>query len=495
MKKVKDYKVWANEIALSNKRICFVAGNFNIIHPGHIRFLLFAKEQADILVVGLYDEDSSIGAYFSNQERVSALSALSFVDNVIVIDGTINELLGYLQPHVVVKGKEFETAVNPEQAIVEQYGGKLVFSSGEKQFSSKQLLQRKNNENSHLKQKLQRYHEQYNLKKEVLNDYLESFKGINIAVIGDIIVDEYQECLAIGMSQEDPTIAVSPLESFQYLGGAGIVASHASNLGAKVDYYGVVGNDDAGTFASEKLSEYGVNTYIIKDDSRPTTHKLRYRAKDKTLLRVNSFRKHAIETPIISRLLARLEDKIAQYDVLLFADFSFGVLCPSLIKQVQSLCEEHNVPVVADSQTSSQVGDLTKFSNLWLTTPTEIEARLAAQDDESGLIQVSLDLANKLEANNLIVTLGAEGVLIRHRSDRSAPLDTDNLPALADTAIDTAGAGDALLVASTLMLCVGANIWQAAFMGSVASAIQVNTRGNLPLNKDKVLAKLNELIL
>lgn len=493
MIKVDDYKSWANTLHNEGKRICFVAGNFNIIHPGHIRFLLFAKEQADVLVVGLYDKDISIGAFFSNQERASALSALSFVDEVIIIDDKVETFIGELKPDVVVKGKEFEKTENPEHMVIEQYGGKLVFSSGEKQFSSKQLLQRQNNNSRQLKEQLQRYHERYNIGADTLKTHLACFKDIKIAVIGDIIVDEYQECLAIGMSQEDPTIAVSPLESFQYLGGAGIVAGHASKLGANVDFYGVVGLDEAGTFAKEKLSNYGVDACIIEDASRPTTHKLRYRAKDKTLLRVNSFRKHALESHIIRELIERLKKNIKNYDVLLFADFSFGVLCPQLIEQVQSLCKEHQIPIVADSQTSSQVGDLTKFSNLWLTTPTEIEARLAAQDDDSGLIQVSLDLANMLGANNLIVTLGAEGILIRHRSDTSAPLDTDNLPALAESAIDTAGAGDALFVTTTLMLCAGASIWQAAFVGSVASSIQVNTRGNIPLEKDKILAKLNEL--
>lgn len=91
------------------KRICFVSGNFNIIHPGHLRFLLFAKEQADILVVGLYDKASSISAFFSNEERNSALSALSFVDEVVVLNNSLPEFISALKPDVIVKGKEWET--------------------------------------------------------------------------------------------------------------------------------------------------------------------------------------------------------------------------------------------------------------------------------------------------------------------------------------------------------------------------------------------------
>ncbi|MBU3022200.1 PfkB family carbohydrate kinase [Aestuariibacter sp. A3R04] len=484
----------AKRIKQTGKRICFVSGNFNIIHPGHLRFLLFAKEQADILVVGLYEKSSSISAYFSDEERHSALSALSFVDEVILLDNTLSAFLTALEPDIVVKGKEWENTDNIEQQLVDSYGGKLVFSSGEKQFSSKELLQQQLNENTKLTQQLQKYHERYNISNALLTGYLNRVCDINIAVFGDIIVDEYQECLPIGMSQEDPTIAVSPLESYRYLGGAGIVAAHAKSLGAETDFYSVAGRDAAGDFAQSKLREYGVNAYVIQDSCRPTTHKLRYRAKNKTLLRVNSFRKHAIDKPLIDAMLDNFISNIHKYDVVLFADFSFGVLCPALIKHLQALCLQHDIPMVADSQTSSQIGDLTKFTHLMLTTPTEIEARLAAQDDDNGLIQVSKDLAEQLIATNLIVTLGSEGILIRHRVSLTDELLTDNLPALTDNAIDTAGAGDALLVTATLMLCTGASIWQAAFVGSVSSAIQVNTRGNLPLPKHKVLSKISELV-
>jgi rfaE bifunctional protein kinase chain/domain len=315
-----------------------------------------------------------------------------------------------------------------------------------------------------------------------------------VAIFGDIIIDEYQECLPIGMSQEDPTIAVSPLESFQYLGGAGIVSAHARRLGANVTFYSVVGNDGPGKFARSKLHEYDVKSIIIEDKTRPTTHKLRYRAKNKTLLRVNSFRKHAIEHPTIDSLVSSFQEQISSFDAVIFSDFSFGVLCPTLIQKIQKLCVKHSIPMVADSQTSSQKGDLNKFNHLMLTTPTELEARLAVQDDDNGLIQVTSDLANQLNTNNLIVTLGAEGVLIRHREDLNSSLETDNLPALSDVAIDTAGAGDAFFVATTLMLCTGASIWQASFIGSVASAVQVNTMGNVPINTEELVKKIQELI-
>lgn len=477
------------------KTLCFVSGNFNIIHPGHIRFLLFAAEQADYLVVGMHDVDASVGAYFSNDERLASLQALNFVDAVVLINHDLKDVLHRIQPNMVVKGKEFERIVNEELEFIEPFAGKLLFSSGEKQFSSRELLSQQTNESSAIHQAIQKFHQRYNLGKDNLLESLAKIANLKVAVFGDLIVDEYQECLAIGMSQEDPTIAVSPLESFKYLGGAGIVSAHASKLGADVDFYSVSGMDTLADFAREKLSEYGVNAIMLNDSSRPTTHKLRFRAKEKTLLRVNNFRRHDLSKELSNTLVQVFKANADNYDLVIFSDFSFGVASQSLIDQITLECGENYISIVADSQTSSQVGDLGKFKNLLLTTPTELEARQAAQDDSSGLVQVSSDLSEKLNADNLIVTLGAEGVLIRHR-DSSPPhfLETDNLPAFASSAIDTAGAGDAFLVAASLMLKSGANIWQSAFMGSVASSLQVNIRGNVPLTKDMLEQQMNQFI-
>ena len=66
---------------------------------------------------------------------------------------------------------------------------------------------------------------------------VKDFKKLKICVIGDIIIDEYITCDPIGMSQEDPTIVVTPLDKQVFLGGAGIVAAHAASLGAKVHFF------------------------------------------------------------------------------------------------------------------------------------------------------------------------------------------------------------------------------------------------------------------
>ena len=124
-----------------NKSIAFISGNFNVVHPGHLRLLKFAAEQADVLVVGV-NSDTVAGVTLPLEVRVENVRSISMVDYVVGLDVPAATFIEELKPNVVVKGKEFETRANPEQAAVESYGGRLVFSSGELRFASVSLLER-----------------------------------------------------------------------------------------------------------------------------------------------------------------------------------------------------------------------------------------------------------------------------------------------------------------------------------------------------------------
>src|SRR5437868_5232026 len=124
-----------------NKSIAFVSGNFNVVHPGHLRLLKFAAEQADVLVVGV-NSDKVNGVTLPQDVRLENVQSISLVDYAVSLDLPAHTFIAELKPNLVVKGKEFETRFNPEQAAVDSYGGRLVFSSGELRFSSLSLLER-----------------------------------------------------------------------------------------------------------------------------------------------------------------------------------------------------------------------------------------------------------------------------------------------------------------------------------------------------------------
>src|SRR5262245_33621538 len=224
--------------------ICFVSGNFNVLHPGHLRLLQFAAELAENLVVGV-NPDSTPGVTVPGKDRVQSVQALSLVKHAVLLSGPAVDLIGGLRPAIVVKGAEFEGHDNPEQAVVEAYGGRLIFGSGETQFSSRELLRRELQTSFSTIVKPLDYPKRPRFLVPDLKKDLAKLAGLRVLVVGDTIIDEYVTCDPIGMSQEDPTVVVTPVARTEFVGGAGVVAGHARGLGADVRFFTVLGKDPA----------------------------------------------------------------------------------------------------------------------------------------------------------------------------------------------------------------------------------------------------------
>lgn len=472
------------------KRISFVSGNFNVVHPGHLRLFKFAQELGDVLVVGV-NADGAPGVTLPMDLRLENVSSISRVDHVVALDAPPEVFIEALKPDFVVKGKEFEDKKNPEKSVVEAYGGQLVFSSGELRFSSLSLLERDYSEtNLSAVRKPRDFPFRYAFDMEDLRTTLAKFAGLRILVIGDLIVDDYITCDALGMSQEDPTIVVTPIETKTFVGGAGVVAAHARGMGADVRYCSVVGDDDAARFATEVLSKQGVALDQFLDGSRPTTRKQRFRALNKTLLRVNHLRQHPVSRDIQEQMLASVEAALPTTDLILFSCFNYGCLPQPLVEAITERALARSVMMSADSQASSQLADISRFANMTLITPTEREARLALNDFESGLAVISERLQDKARAKNLVITLGAEGMLIN--INKEGAFLTDRLPAFNISPKDVAGAGDSFFTSASMALCVGADIWQSSYLGAMAAALQVSRVGNTPLNTEELVAEIDD---
>lgn len=474
------------------RRIAFVSGNFNILHPGHLRLLKFASEVADFVVVGLRP-DSTNGVTVAGAMRLESIRALSLVQEAVLLEEDVPTFISRLKPDTVVKGKEFETRHNPEADVIAAYGGKLLFSSGEMQFASMELLRNEyTNTLFSTIRKPREFPARHRFEMTDLRTLLDSMAGMRVAVIGDVIIDDYITCDPLGMSQEDPTIVVTPIETKTFVGGAGVVAAHAQNLGAKTTFFTVFGRDDAATYAADQLGERGVEVFGFADETRPTTRKQRFRAHGKTLLRVNHLRQHAVSDEIMRSMLQSMEAVLPHIDLLMFADFNYGCLPQGLVDGICELAGRYDVVMTADSQASSQMSDISRFRGMTLVTPTEREARLAMQDTASGLAVLAEELRTKAAAANVIITLGGEGMLVHGRGEDGDYL-TDRLPAFNQAPKDVAGAGDSLFTATSMALCSGADVWRSAYLGGVAAACQVSRVGNSPLKAEDIKVEINQV--
>lgn len=474
------------------QKVVLVAGNFNILHPGHMRLLRFARECGGKLVVAVYsDRIAGKSAHLPEHLRLEGVKSNSWVDEALLIDEPIEKVIVRLKPDIVVKGKEHESAYNPEQAAVEQYGGRLLFSSGEALFSSVDLLRKEFLQSEVRTISLpQGYMQRHGIGIARLHELLDRFAQKKVCVVGDLIVDEYITCQPLGMSQEDPTIVVTPLDTARFIGGAGIVAAHAAGMGAKAEFVSVTGADGVREYSIEELAKAGVTARLLVDESRPTTLKQRYRSKGKTLLRVSHLHQGAIPVKLQTGLLEMVEDALAGADLLVFSDFNYGCLPQPVVDRMTEMARARGIMMAADSQSSSQVGDIGRFVGMDLLTPTEHEARLATRKKEDGLVVLAETLRQSSKARNVLLKMGEEGLLVHAGGAADDEWLTDRVSALNAAPRDVAGAGDSLLIASALTMACGGTIWEAACLGSLAAAVQVGRVGNTPLQTSELHREL-----
>lgn len=473
-------------------RTVFVSGHFNVLHPGHLRLLRFAKEYGDKLIVAVEsDRMAAAAAHVPEKLRLEGVQSNSWVDEAFIIDEPVAAVIARLRPQVVVKGKEHESSHNPERAVLEQYGGRLLFSSGETVFSSLDLIRKEFREYDRRSIGLPlEFMARHKISGGRLTQLIENFSRLKVCVLGDLIVDEYITCQPLGMSQEDPTIVVTPIDSTRFVGGAGIVAAHAAGLGASVRFISVTGADATREFAEHGLTEAGVRASLLIDDSRPTTLKQRFRSKGKSLLRVSHLHQGAISLSLQNRILNELEKQLDDIDVLVFSDFNYGSLPQSLVDKIIPMARSRDVLLAADSQSSSQVGDISRFRGMDLLTPTEREARISMRNHEAGLVVLAEQLRKQADARNVLLKLGEEGLLIHAGDGQKGGWLTDRVGALNSAAKDVAGAGDSLLIASALAMASGGSVWEAACLGSIAAAVQVGRVGNVPIKASELMLEL-----
>lgn len=467
-----------------------VSGTFNILHPGHLRLLKFAKSQGDYLIVAVNsNKNANKSSYLDESHRFEALKSIGWINEVVILNARIEDLIFDLKPNIIVKGREYESRFNPEVDVLNTYGGKLIFSSGESYFSSLDLLNSELRYQNHIDLKLFRqFTDRHNINEIALVNLIKKFKDIRVCVIGDLIVDEYINCQALGMSQEDPAIVAAPVSYEKFIGGAAIVASHAAGLGAKTTFISVVGADAANDFSQNKLLEYGVNFDLHQEEGRPTTLKQRFRSKGKNLFRLNHVHQSAIPIFIQEKIISTLRQNIENFDLVVLSDFNYGALPQELVDKIIKLCKEKNILIVADSQSSSQIGDVARFGDVDLLTPTEWEARLSTKNMDDGLIVLVEKLKEISGAKNIFLKLGEDGLIVHSQLSVHPELwETDQIEALNRYPVDVAGAGDSMLITAALTLASGADIWSAACLGSLAAAIQVGRVGNTPITHRELM--------
>jgi rfaE bifunctional protein kinase chain/domain/rfaE bifunctional protein nucleotidyltransferase chain/domain len=475
------------------KMVVMCHGVFDLVHPGHIRHLLYAKGKAEILVVSI-TADAHIAKgpyrpYVPQDLRALNLSALDMVDYVIVDErATPLENLARIQPDFYAKGYEYqEGGLHPrtkeELDVVQSYGGEILFTPGDIIYSSSAIIETRPPDLS--VEKLVTLMDVEGVTLPRLRDALERFRGIEVHVVGDTIVDTLSHTTLIGGMTKTPMPSVRLDHCVDYLGGAAIVASHLAAAGARVTLSTVLGDDSLTEFVLGELGQAGVECKPIIDRTRPTTRKNTFICGDYRLLKVDTVDNRSITDAVTDTIASQIAATPAQAVVL--ADFRHGIFnrrtIPSLVGAVPPTALR-----VADSQVSSRWGNILDFKGFDLITPNEREARFALADQDTGVRPLAARLHAEAGCRVLILKLGDRGLLTCRAGDNVYVIDS-----FAERVVDPVGAGDALLAYVTLATIADGSDVVASILGSFAAGRECELEGNLPVTPQDVLRKIDEV--
>lgn len=481
------------------KKAIMCHGTFDVVHPGHIRHLMYAKGKADILIASItadaFISKANFRPFVPEQLRALNLAALEAVDFVIIDrDPTPLRNLADLQPDFFAKGYDYVGRGVPQRTqeeidVLDSYGGEIIFTPGDIVYSSSALIEMAPPRIGI--EKLESLLEAEGLGLPDLRAGLAKLEGIKVHVIGDTIVDSYTQTTMIGGQTKTPTLSVRQDSRTDYVGGAGIVAKHLRAAGAEVVFSTVLGNDALHDFVMKDLEEAGVDTRVITDETRPTTHKNAIICAGYRLLKLDTVDNRTISEKILDKLTKTIAGTPA--DCVVFSDFRHGIFNPHTIP---SLTEA--IPAgafrVADSQVASRWGNILEFQGFDLITPNEREARFSTGDQDSVIRPLAQKLYLQAKCRFLILKMGERG-LIAYR-----PRDTIEdvrsffvVDSFAENVRDAVGSGDALLAYATLAQIATGNEVCAAVLGSLAAAVECEHDGNVPVKPEDVLEKLDRI--
>jgi len=498
--KIKTVEEIRDYIGLRPRRLKAIMchGTFDVVHPGHIRHMLYAKTKADILIASLTADKhitkGSMRPYVPEDLRAMNLAALEMVDYVLVDnDPTPLKNLAILQPDFFAKGYEYTAgATHPktqeEINLVDGYGGEMIFTPGDIVYSSSALIELA--PPSIAIEKLLMLMESEGVSFKDLRTTLNSMQGVKVHVVGDTIVDSYTYCSMIGGMTKTPTISVRFEKKVEFTGGAAVVAKHLRAAGAEVVFSTVLGNDDFKNFVLNDLASSGVICMPIIDETRPTTNKNAIVAETYRMLKIDTLDNRSISDKIVIRLKDQIKDTETQ--AVVFSDFRHGIFNRGTIPALTAAIPQGSYRV-ADSQVASRWGNILEFEDFDLITPNEREARFALGDQDSVLRPLAGELYLQARCKMLLLKCGSRGIIVYRSTELEDYRAFFIVESFAERVVDAVGAGDALLAYTTLAMVVTKNEVIASILGNMAAAVECEHEGNCLVTPNQVLKKIEAI--
>ncbi|HET7784691.1 MAG TPA: PfkB family carbohydrate kinase [Myxococcales bacterium] len=322
-----------------------------------------------------------------------------------------------------------------------------------------------------------------------LQQLLARFPRARVAVLGDLVADEFVYGETERISREAPVLIVR-YESAELKPGCGANAiMNLCALGARVQAVGLLGSDEIGRRLRALLREAGAGDSGVFSVDGPTSTKTRVLAGGKNTRRQQMLRIDRDGPPppspaLAQKLIRALAQAAARADAILVSDYGLGLLSPALVDAVRSLAAQGKTVCV-----DARYG-LGKYRGVTVAKPNEVELEQAVGhpigDDPVALEEAGRELLKSLRLQSLLVTRGRSGMALLRPGEPTALVPVHG----SADAVDVTGAGDTVMAANTVALAAGADPVQAMRIANVAGALKVQKTGTVPVPAAELRAEL-----
>jgi len=316
------------------------------------------------------------------------------------------------------------------------------------------------------------------------------FRRVRLAVIGDLVADEFIYGRLDRVSREAPVLILRYDSTEVVPGGAGNAAANAAALGASVEVLGVVGTDAVGRRLIDALPPGSRARNVVRAAGFVTPVKTRILAggvhsAKQQVVRIDKAG-GAIRPAVVRRVERALSRALRRVTAVIVSDYGGGLATPALWRHALAGARLKRPPLaLVDSRYA-----LAGFTAMTACTPneSEVEALLGIRinDDLAMLERAGRTLLDRLKCRAVLITRGSRGMAL---FEPGRP--TDLIPIVgSDEIADVTGAGDTVIATFTLALAAGATFGEAARLANYAGGLVVMKRGTATISADELLTAL-----
>lgn len=328
--------------------------------------------------------------------------------------------------------------------------------------------------------------------RQELSCLVERFAGVRVAVVGDMIADEYLYGITHRISREAPVLILRHAGTGLFMGGALNSVNNLAALGACPVPVGVLGDDAGGRGLLAKMGEMGLDTtHLSLEKGFETISKMRVMAGHgnttrQQVVRIDREPSGPLDPAMGGVICDRVRRVMDTVDGIIVSDYGYGSVGP----RVRELLEEYIA--VGKIVTVDSRYHLLEYRHATVVTPNEEEIEMCLKATLDGTDRILHEMASRLKART-----SASGVLVTRGSHGMALLLGDRRMAMipvygTDEIADVTGAGDTVASAMTLALCTGLDLYNAARMANFAASVVVMKSGTATLSRAELREKIEK---